>query len=89
MVAWWTKNNLGNILFAFYVYKDNSTIHFPTIGNNSLMAFESSPKTFINIRSLNATTNDANLLSLLHESYDRVLFAGDASPSVSISSIYL
>ena len=53
------------------------------------MAFESSPKTFINIRSLNATTNDANLLSLLHESYDRVLFAGDASPSVSINNIYL
>ena len=34
-------------------------------------------------------TKDANLLSLLYESYDIVSFAADASPSVSINRIYL
>ena len=64
-------------------------MHLPTIGSNSLIAFESSPNTFTNIKSLIAITNDANLLSLLHDSYDNALFKGDASPSVSINNIYL
>ena len=53
------------------------------MGSKSSTALKFSPYAFINTRSLIAITKDTNLFFLLQDSSD------DASPSVSISSIYL